>query len=142
MVSVASAPAGLQISSRIEERLRRGELTAAQVGDFRDFLAEVDRDLMHHRIILDNPYCRWFRQGKATDQELRHFIRQFSVFSNQFLFAALARVINVPACNRPGPARRFCSTSWASSTASRGRPRMRETVRAIPTRTAKAIQNW
>ena len=86
----------LTVSSRIEERLRRGELTQEQVEDFRDFLAEVDRDLMHHRIIVDNAYTHWFRAGQASDDELRHFIRQFSVFSNQFLIAALQKVINAP----------------------------------------------
>ena len=34
--------------------------------------------------------------GGATDAELIHFVRQFSVFSNQFLVAALLRVINAP----------------------------------------------
>lgn len=86
----------LTVSSRIEERLRQGELTAEQVEDFRRFLAEVDRDLMQHRIITDNAYSRWFARGEATDDELRHFIKQFSVFSNQFLVAALLRVINAP----------------------------------------------
>lgn len=51
---------------------------------------------MQHQIILDNKYSRWFSQGLATDDELRHFIRQFSVFSNQFLVAALFKVINAP----------------------------------------------
>jgi hypothetical protein len=87
---------GLAVSDRILQRQARGELSAAQVDDFRDFLAEVDRDFLHHRIIRDNPYTRWFREGKATDDELRHFIKQFSVFSNQFLIAALLRVINAP----------------------------------------------
>ena len=31
---------------------------------------EVDRDLLHHRIITDNAYTRWFRDGQATDAEL------------------------------------------------------------------------
>jgi hypothetical protein len=56
----------------------------------------VERDLLHHRIITDNAYTRWFRDGGATDAELTHFVRQFSVFSNQFLVAALLRVINAP----------------------------------------------
>jgi hypothetical protein len=86
----------LALSGRVEDRLRRGELTSGQVEDFADFLEEVDRDLLHHRIILDNAYTRWFRGGAATDSELRHFVRQFSVFSNQFLVAALLRVINAP----------------------------------------------
>jgi hypothetical protein len=84
------------LSPRIEERLQRGELTQAEVDDFRDFLAQVDRDLMHHRIITDNAYTRWFQRGEATDDELRHFVKQFSVFSNQFLVAALLKAINAP----------------------------------------------
>jgi hypothetical protein len=97
MTQLVSAPTGLlAVSPRIEERLRQGELTPRQVDDFRDFLAEVDRDFFHHRIITDNAYTRWFREGHATDQELRHFIKQFSVFSNQFLIAALLKVINAP----------------------------------------------
>lgn len=95
MATVATADHGL-LSERIEGRLLRGELEPAQVEDFRRFLDEVDRELMHHRIILENAYTRWFRDGGATDAELRHFVRQFSVFSNQFLVAALLRVINAP----------------------------------------------
>jgi hypothetical protein len=84
------------VSPRIEARLQRGELSDAQVDAFRDFLQRVDRDLFHHRIITDNAYTRWFRSGQASDAELRHFVQQFSVFSNQFLVAALLRVINAP----------------------------------------------
>jgi hypothetical protein len=43
------------LSDRIEERLRRGALTSRQVEDFKDFLAEVDRDLLHHRITTPTP---------------------------------------------------------------------------------------
>jgi hypothetical protein len=84
------------LSPRIEERLRRGELTEGQVEAFGDFLDRVKRDLLHHRIITDNTYTGWFSEGQATDVELAHFVRQFSVFSNQFLVAALLRVINAP----------------------------------------------
>jgi hypothetical protein len=82
------------LSGRIKDRLRRGELTPGQVEDFTDFLDEVDRDLLHHPVITDNAYTRWFSRGEETDAELRHFVRQFSVFSNQFLVVALLRVIN------------------------------------------------
>ena len=95
-MSVAMASTELSISPRIEDRLRLGELSSAQVERFEEFLHDVERDLLHHRIIVDNAYTRWFRQGIASDDELRHFIRQFSVFSNQFLVAALLRVINAP----------------------------------------------
>ena len=97
---LTSAPGGLAVSERIEERLRTGELTQAQVDDFRDFLAEVDRDLLNHRIIKDNAYTRWFQKGEATDQELKHFVKQFSVFSNQFLVAQLLKVINAPSLDQ------------------------------------------
>lgn len=96
IATLTSAPAGLKVSSRIEERFRNGELTRQQVDDFRDFLGEVEREFLHHRIITDNQYTRWFQNGEATDDELRHFIKQFSVFSNQFLIAALQKVINSP----------------------------------------------
>jgi hypothetical protein len=95
-MATASPGALVSISPRIEERLRRGELTQQQVDDFQEFLAAVDRELLHHRIITDNAYTRWFQRGEATDDELRHFIKQFSVFSNQFLIAALLKVINAP----------------------------------------------
>src|SRR5262249_1729495 len=50
----------------------------------------------HHRVITSNAYTRWFQKGEASDAELKHFIRQFSVFSNQFLVAQLYKVINAP----------------------------------------------
>lgn len=90
----------LQVSLRIKERLRLGELTARQVENFTAFLGKVDRDLLQHRIITDNPYTRWFSHGTATDAELRHFVQQFSVFSNQFLVAALLKIINAPSLSQ------------------------------------------
>jgi pyrroloquinoline quinone (PQQ) biosynthesis protein C len=97
MATVAKAKSeSLVISPRIEERLRQGELSPHQVEEFHDFLRDVEHDLLHHPTVVDNAYTRWFRDGEATDAELRHFIQQFSVFSNQFLVAALLRVINAP----------------------------------------------
>ena len=86
----------LSISTRIWERLERGELTQKQVENFQNFLVEVDHRLFQHPIITNNTYTRWFSQGKVKDLELKHFIRQFSVFSNQFLVAALLKTINSP----------------------------------------------
>jgi hypothetical protein len=93
---MATATHHERISPRIEERCRRGELTESQVEAFGEFLDRVEHDLLQHRIITDNAYTRWFRDGGATDAELGYFVRQFSVFSNQFLVAALLRVINAP----------------------------------------------
>jgi len=93
---LTSAPGGLTVSDRVQERLRSGELTRAQVDEFRDFLGAVDRELLNHRIITSNAYTRWLQKGEATDTELKHFVKQFSVFSNQFLVAQLLKVINAP----------------------------------------------
>jgi hypothetical protein len=86
----------LVLSPRIDARLRSGELSQHQVEEFQAFLHEVDHELLQHRIVVDNAYTRWFQEGRASDDELRHFVQQFSVFSNQFLIAALLRVINAP----------------------------------------------
>ena len=94
--TLTTTKGNLTVSTRIKDRLSRGELTRKQVDDFQHFLTEVDRDLLHHRIITNNRYTQWFGKGQATDEQLRHFIRQFSVFSNQFLVAALLKTINSP----------------------------------------------
>ena len=86
----------LTVSPRIQDRLQQGELTQQQVDDFQDFLHQVDREFFQHRVITNNEYTQWFQNGTATDEQLRYFIRQFSVFSNQFLVAALLKVINSP----------------------------------------------
>ncbi|MBW4542584.1 MAG: hypothetical protein KME43_26155 [Myxacorys chilensis ATA2-1-KO14] len=97
MAPVLTTPSTpLSVSDRIQKRLQQGELTPQQVDDFQNFLHQVDRELLQHPIITNNAYTRWFQAGNATDEQLRHFIRQFSVFSNQFLVAALLKVINSP----------------------------------------------
>lgn len=62
--------------------------------DFETFRGTVDRKLMHHPVVVDNAYTAWFAAGRVPLDHLRHFTVQFSVFSNQFLLAALNRVIN------------------------------------------------
>ena len=62
--------------------------------DFEAFKDTVDRTLMRHPVVVDNAYTAWFAEGRVPLDHLRHFTVQFSVFSNQFLLAALNRVIN------------------------------------------------
>ena len=42
------------------------------------------------------PIPNGFKAEEVSDRNLRHFIQQFSVFSNEFLVAALLKVINAP----------------------------------------------
>ncbi|HEX4998449.1 MAG TPA: hypothetical protein VFY29_09490 [Terriglobia bacterium] len=62
--------------------------------DFDAFKETIEQRLMRHPVITDNRYTAWFAQGRIPLDHLRRFTVQFSVFSNQFLLAALNRVIN------------------------------------------------
>lgn len=68
--------------------------SAPAVRTLRSFPAAVDREFLRHEVVVANRYLRWFRRGEATIEELRHFVVQFSVFSNQFLIAQLMKMIN------------------------------------------------
>jgi hypothetical protein len=61
---------------------------------FHAFCARLDGELLTHRIITDNPYTAWFERGPLNETQVRAFIVQFSVFSNQFLVAQLLKTIN------------------------------------------------
>jgi pyrroloquinoline quinone (PQQ) biosynthesis protein C len=62
--------------------------------DFDAFRTVIERKFMHHPVVTSNEYTAWFARGEMSIDQLRHFAVQFSVFSNQFLLAALNRVIN------------------------------------------------
>ena len=62
--------------------------------NFDAFKKTIEREFMHHPVVTNNAYTAWFATGEMTLDELRTFTVQFSVFSNQFLLAALNRVIN------------------------------------------------
>jgi pyrroloquinoline quinone (PQQ) biosynthesis protein C len=61
---------------------------------FLAFQDRINRELLRHRVIADNRYTAWFRRGEQTAAQIRAFIVQFSVFSNQFLVAQLQKTIN------------------------------------------------
>jgi hypothetical protein len=62
--------------------------------NFDAFKKTIERKFMQHPVVTDNAYTAWFAKGDMPLDHLRHFTVQFSVFSNQFLLAALNRVIN------------------------------------------------
>ena len=62
--------------------------------NFDAFKETIEQQFMRHPVVTDNAYTAWFAHGRMTLDELRHFTVQFSVFSNQFLLAALNRAIN------------------------------------------------
>ena len=62
--------------------------------NFEVFKDTIDRQFMQHPVVTSNDYTAWFSKGELSLDHLRHFTVQFSVFSNQFLIAALNRVVN------------------------------------------------
>ena len=61
---------------------------------FLAFQRRIDDEMLRHGIITDNRYTKWFERGDLNTEQVRTFIVQFSVFSNQFLFAQLHKVVN------------------------------------------------
>ena len=62
--------------------------------NFEAFKHTIEREFMGHPAVTRNQYTAWFSHGDVPLDHLRQFTVQFSVFSNQFLLAALNRVIN------------------------------------------------
>ena len=62
--------------------------------NFDAFKQTIEERFMHHPVVTRNAYTQWFAHGEMPVEHLRRFAVEFSVFSNQFLLAALNRVIN------------------------------------------------
>jgi pyrroloquinoline quinone (PQQ) biosynthesis protein C len=61
---------------------------------FLKFQSRINEELLKHRIITDNAYTAWFEQGEQSLNQIKAFVIQFSVFSNQFLIAQLNKMIH------------------------------------------------
>ncbi len=84
----------LKVSDNIGAMVEQGRITDAQGRRFAAFVQRCNEELMTHPVITDNKYCQWFAKGEATRENVRHFVVQFSVFSNLFLIAQLLKTIN------------------------------------------------
>jgi hypothetical protein len=62
--------------------------------NFEAFKRTIEEKFMGHPVVTRNEYTKWFAKGDIPLDHLRKFTVQFSVFSNQFLLAALNRAIN------------------------------------------------
>ena len=68
--------------------------TIDKAARFLNFQTRIDNELLNHRVIKQNDYTAWFKKGLQNFEQVRQFIVQFSVFSNQFLVAQLLKTIN------------------------------------------------
>jgi hypothetical protein len=61
---------------------------------FETFVGAASDLVARHPVVVANPYTRWFAEGEATREDVRHLAVQFSVFSHLFVEAQLRKVIN------------------------------------------------
>jgi hypothetical protein len=60
------------------------------------FPAHARAAVERHPIVRHNPYTSWLARGHASQAQVAHLTRQFSVFSHQFIAAQLRKVLNAP----------------------------------------------
>jgi hypothetical protein len=92
--AVADDLAGLTPVASQAIRDGRPGYTRERAQAFLRFKARIDSELLDHRVIGANAYTAWFAGGEQNEAQLKAFVVQFSVFSNQFLVAQLNKVIN------------------------------------------------
>jgi hypothetical protein len=85
---------GLTMPSLIALSEERSEYSLNKAKQFLTFQQRINKELLNHRVITDNPYTAWFEHGEQNLEQIKAFIVQFSVFSNQFLIAQLHKMIH------------------------------------------------
>ena len=71
-----------------------GEFNQDRAAPFLRFQKRINLELLNHRVITHNAYTKWFEEGNINSDQVKHFLIQFSVFSNQFLIAQLHKMLN------------------------------------------------
>ncbi len=76
------------------EHLNDGSYKMDKAEAFLNFQKRINQELLTHKVITHNAYTNWFANASLNDAQVKGFIIQFSVFSNQFLVAQLHKMIN------------------------------------------------
>lgn len=82
--------------NEVKAMVRAGRIPQAKIDSFFKLVDRVHKEMLPHEVIVNNQYTRWFKEAKLSREEVRHFLQQFSVFSNLFIEAQLKKVINAP----------------------------------------------
>jgi hypothetical protein len=77
-------------------RLQGSKYPHASVERYCHLVERIEQEVLPHKVITDNQYTRWFEKGDLSLADVRHFLTQFSVFSNFFIVAQLLKTINAP----------------------------------------------
>ena len=76
------------------ENLDNGSFELGKAEAFLEFQKRINNEMLTHQVITNNPYTHWFSNANLNDAQVKYFIIQFSVFSNQFLVAQLQKMLN------------------------------------------------
>jgi hypothetical protein len=85
---------GLTTPSLVALREGRSPYSFHKAKQLLKFQHRINKQLLKHRVITDNAYTSWFEHGDQNLAQIKAFIIQFSVFSNQFLIAQLHKMIH------------------------------------------------
>ncbi len=77
-------------------RLRSSPYPAGKVDKYCQLVLRIEQEILPHEVIVNNHYTKWFEKGEFDRIDVRHFLTQFSVFSNFFIVAQLLKTINAP----------------------------------------------
>lgn len=84
----------------------------------------IKREIMPHEVITQNQYTAWFQNGKIDREDVRHFLVQFSVFSNLFIEAQLKKTINAPTLEAMHQSKEILMNELGVVFRSKGAPRV------------------
>ena len=76
------------------QHLDDGSYPLDKAENFLAFQHRINQEMLSHKVITFNPYTHWFANANLSHSQVKSFIVQFSVFSNQFLVAQLHKMIN------------------------------------------------
>ena len=85
-----------QLAGETRARLQSSAYPPARVDKFCRLVERIEGEILPHDVIVNNHYTKWFERGEFDRTDVRHFLTQFSVFSNFFIVAQLLKTINAP----------------------------------------------
>lgn len=87
---------GQKFTAEIQERIDSGDISPERVEAYHRLVERIQAEVLPHEVITENRFTAWFKDGQFDREDARHFLTQFSVFSNLFIEAQLRKCINAP----------------------------------------------
>ncbi len=85
-----------QHAKETRARLSGSAYPPPKIEKYCHLVERIEREILPHEVITNNQYTKWFARGEFDLTDARHFLTQFSVFSNHFIVAQLLKTINAP----------------------------------------------